>query len=177
MQVFVAGAPEPLQQEARSQEEEEVCVSAVSQYPGILMGSLDVEEVCVSAVSALQQHLTPALSTPARLSTATTTETDEDLMLSSPENEEDSKWFLHERDLLITEEEEEDGDETFNWEDFIHGQGKCDDSSSLAKTVTDEERSHFCHLASCQRKLQKVIYKSSFAIYDLWISCIYMQYA
>ena len=59
MQVFVAGAPEPLQQEARSQEEEEVCVSAVSQYPGILMGSPDVEEVCVSAVSALQQHPAP----------------------------------------------------------------------------------------------------------------------
>ena len=174
MQVFVAGAAEPLQQEARSQEQEEVCVSAVSQYPGILMGSPDVEEVCVTAVS-MQQYLAPALSTPARLSVSTT-ETDEDLMLSSPENEEDSKWFLHERDLLITEEEEveEDGDETFNWEDFIHGQGKCDDSSSLAKTVTDEERSHFCHLASCQRKLKKVIYKSSFAIYDSWISCIYM---
>ena len=126
MQVFVGSAPEPLQQEARSQEEEEVCVSAVA------------------AVSALQQHLAPALSTPARLSVSTT-ETGEDLMLSSPENEEDSKWFLHERDLLITEEEE-DLEETFNWEDFIHGQGKCDDSSSLAKTVTNEGRSHFYHV-------------------------------
>ena len=126
MQVFVGRAPEPLQQEARSQEEEEVCVSAVA------------------AVSALQQHLAPALSTPARLSVSTT-ETGEDLMLSSPENEEDSKWFLHERDLLITEEEE-DLEETFNWEDFIHGQRKCDDSSSLAKTVTNEGRSHFFHV-------------------------------
>ena len=126
MQVFVGSAPEPLQQEARSREEEEVCVSAVA------------------AVSALQQHLAPALSTPARLSVSTT-ETGEDLMLSSPENEEDSKWFLHERDLLITEEEGEvdDEEETFNWEDFIHGQGKCDDSSSLEKSVTNQERSHF----------------------------------
>ena len=118
MQVFVGSAPEPLQQEARSREEEEVCVSAVA------------------AVSALQQHLAPALSTPA------TTKTDEDLMLSSPENEEDSKWFLHERDLLNIEDEEEE-EETFNWEDFIHGQGKCDDSSSLEKAVTNQERSNF----------------------------------
>ena len=150
MQVFVAGAPsEPLQQEARSQEEEEVCVSAVA------------------AVSALQQHLAPALSTPARLSVSTT-ETGEDLMLSSPENEEDSKWFLHERDLLIIEEDDEDEDEedeTFNWEDFIHGQGKCDDSSSLEKAVTNQERSHFLsvYLASFQRKLQKVIYLKKFS--------------
>ena len=134
MQVFVGSAPEPLQQEARSREEEEVCVSAVA------------------AVSALQQHLAPALSTPARLSVYTT-ETGEDLMLSSPENEEDSKWFLHERDLLITEEEE-DLEETFNWEDFIHGQGKCDDSSSLAKTVTNEGRSHFYHVGSYRCKHQ-----------------------
>ena len=130
MQVFVGSAPEPLQQEARSQEEEEVCVSAVA------------------AVSALQQHLAPALSTPARLSVSTT-ETGEDLMLSSPENEEDSKWFLHERDLLITEEEDEDEEEeTFNWEDFIHAQGECNDSSSLEKSVTNQERSHFYHIAS-----------------------------
>ena len=131
MQVFVGSAPEPLQQEARSREEEEVCVSAVA------------------AVSALQQHLAPALSTPARLSVSTT-ETGEDLMLSSPENEEDSKWFLHERDLLITEEEEEE-EETFNWEDFIHGQGKCDDSSSLEKSVTNQERSHFYHTPPLKR--------------------------
>ena len=125
MQVFVGSAPEPLQQEARSREEEEVCVSAVA------------------AVSALQQHLAPALSTPARLSVSTT-ETGEDLMLSSPENEEDSKWFLHERDLLITEDEDEDEEEeTFNWEDFIHAQGECNDSSSLEKAVTNQERSHF----------------------------------